>query len=202
MSDNNDIEINATEEKSIEILKKDDNNIVEKDVIKVKKPMVKTAGIKKGFQYPETLVRKKGLRAVKARIAGHAQRLINAQLQLAYGCSVLYKIVEIDGKTKHVIVKEDEEIRQYLDREFEGGAVHYYIAKDKPDNKAIDSLLNRSFGKPIQGIEGTINVTNYDQLTDGQLDEQLGQLQEAAVDEGSEDGEIEEITDESRSDKL
>ena len=152
------------------------------------------AGMPKGKVLPKTVERKRELAEIRKKIRKNADRLINAQMQLALGCSFLYKLVDKGtGKKEFVIVQDKEEILRYLNREFENTDIYYYIGTDKPDNKAISNLLDRAYGKPTQPVDGNINMTkDYDQLTTEQLDQQINALTELAEAKGVEDGEIEE----------
>lgn len=89
----------------------------------------------------------------------HADALFQAQHTLAVGSIRVFRIDEEEddnGKTKrvHVLVTEPDEIKQVLD-EHEGGSGvvgenYYYVSEVPPDNRAIDSLLNRALGKPTE----------------------------------------------------
>lgn len=90
-----------------------------------------------------------------ARIVKAVHRLFNSQLALAEGVTMVFRIDEVgtgkDKRREHVLVTDTEEIKQVLD-ENEGGDGtvddnYYYITTKAPDNKAIDSMLDRAFGK-------------------------------------------------------
>lgn len=99
------------------------------------------------------------------RITKHVDELFNAQLSLAKGEQVLMVAITTgEGKNKkrtHEIVKDEETIKQYLDWEegFEdsenpGDDNHYYYLTTRPaNNMAIDSLLNRAYGKATEKVE-------------------------------------------------
>jgi len=134
----------------------------------------------------------------KQRILKNAHGLFNSQLNIASGCSFLFR-VDVTGegsrrKEKHVLVTDPEEIRVFLDGDTT--EEYYYITTKSPDNKAIDSLIDRVFGRATQGIEvdANVNVSKFDTLDDKQLDEQIEQLED---DEGdapnAEGGETSEV---------
>jgi hypothetical protein len=101
----------------------------------------------------------------------NANALFDAQFALAIGSMKVFRIDETgDDKSKkrvHVHVTNAEEIKALLD-EHEGGngslnGAYYYIVDVLPDNRAIDSLLNRGIGKPAEHIKhedaGSENLT-------------------------------------------
>ena len=121
------------------------------------------AGRKKGSVTTKTLERRKAEEALHGRILSAVDRIFNAQLALAEGTTYLYRIDEVGkGKEKrreHVLVTDPEEIKQVLD-ETDGAAGttdngYYVITTKAPDNKAIDSMLDRVFGKATQKTEVT-----------------------------------------------
>lgn len=97
--------------------------------------------------------------AHQKRILGVVDRLFNSQLALAEGVMHLFRIEETgEGRNKrreHVLVTDPDEIKRFLD-ETDGvagvvdGGEYYYISTKSPDNKAIDSMLDRVFGKAAQ----------------------------------------------------
>jgi hypothetical protein len=122
------------------------------------------AGRPEGSLSKATLEKKKIEAAFTQRVLNAADRLFNAQLAIAEGLTHLYRIDEVkdgDGKKRreHVLVTDPEEIKQFLD-EHEGsdGTVdntYYYLTTKAPDNRAIDSLLDRAFGKATNKTEVT-----------------------------------------------
>lgn len=123
------------------------------------------AGRPPGSENQATKDKKAVEQAFSQRVMTHVDDLFNAQLNIAKGESYLYRIDEEKDdkgrviKREHVIVTDPDEIRAVLD-EVEGTGVmdekYYYITTQKPDNRAIDSLLDRVFGKAKQkiGLEG------------------------------------------------
>ena len=120
-------------------------------------------------------VRKKGLKALeeitieeiekdfKRRVGHSAHKLLNAQMSIALGTQSLYKVVQgVDEKgkptRKHVLVTDDDEIRNYLDDPtMMNGEDYYYITTKQPDNNAINSALDRLFGKASTKVVGANN---------------------------------------------
>lgn len=119
------------------------------------------AGRPKGTENEETKRRRLADREYKERVVAHIHDLFNSQFALARGLTHLYRIDEEkndDGKVlkrKHVIVTDPEEIRDVLD-ELDGSESgtfddnYYYITTRVPDIRAIDSMMDRVFGRPKQ----------------------------------------------------
>lgn len=122
------------------------------------------AGRKPGSKGKKTLEKLLVIEAFNQRAMLHADALFQAQLKLATGSQRVFRIDETkDGKgntkREHVLVTDAEEIKQLLD-ELEGGdgtvdGNYYYFQTVMPDNRAIDSLLNRSLGKVADKTELT-----------------------------------------------
>lgn len=133
----------------------------------------KGSGRKKGQIDKTTLERLHVLMAYKQRILKNADKLFNAQNALAQGVTYLYRVDETgEGKNKkreHILVTEPDEIKEVLDEtDGAGGTVnesYYYITTKQPDNKAIDSLLDRVFGKSTQVIAGIDDKGDVSPLT-------------------------------------
>jgi hypothetical protein len=130
------------------------------------------SGRPKGVPNKATLEKKIIEEELKQRILNNAQRLLDAQLSLSQGVSYLYRIDkdEKGKKEKPVLVSDPVEIAEFLDGEYGDGeslsddSSYYYITTERPNNMSIDSLLDRTFGKPTQQVEAkhsgdlTINV--------------------------------------------
>lgn len=101
----------------------------------------------------------------KGRILNSVHELLTAQFNIAKGTSYLYRIDEIkdgnDTKKVYVLVDDPREIENVLN-ECEGTGMmdnhYYYITTKEPDNRALDSLFDRVFGKAPQKIEGKITA--------------------------------------------
>ena len=73
----------------------------------------------------------------------------------------MYKIVTTgegkNEKRKTELVTDPDEIRNFIDEhdgcngEIDGE--YYFITTEKPDNSALDSLLNRAYGRPKEVVE-------------------------------------------------
>ena len=105
---------------------------------------------------------------IKERIIKNLDDLLNSQLSLAKGLSYLYKIRmrNVGGKRKpeHIRVTDPKEIKAFLDGDAEDE--YYYITTKTPDNKAIDSLIDRALGKATTESSTdhsiTYNIINYE----------------------------------------
>ena len=86
-----------------------------------------------------------------------ADRLLHAQMSLAEGCSYLFRIEDggKDGKRKHVLVTNPDEIQAYFDGDDDSRQGYHYVTTDKPNNEALKDLWDRVFGKPSQALEVT-----------------------------------------------
>lgn len=118
-------------------------------------------GMPKGHVSERTkLIRDKKL-LMQERITENVDKLLNAQLNLALGQTMLFvKITERDGKgnakrSYHERVESEETIKQYLDDpNYLNDDEHYYYITTRPgNNQAITNLLDRAFGKPKENIE-------------------------------------------------
>lgn len=104
----------------------------------------------------------------------NANSIYDGQLSLAKGQHFLYKIEKelIIGpkggkkyvKSKPILVTSEPEIRAYIDGLVEEGemddendplATYYFITTKEPNNMAIDSMLDRAFGRATQRTELT-----------------------------------------------
>lgn len=119
------------------------------------------AGRPKGAVSRVTLEKQKVEAAFNQRVMAKADALFNAQLVLALGSQKVFRIDETgEGKNKkreHVLVTDPHEIKALLD-EHDGlngvvDGVYYYFSEVTPDNRAIDSMLNRAIGKPKESVE-------------------------------------------------
>ena len=120
------------------------------------------AGAPKGTIQRRSLEKSAVARALRERTMAHADNLFNAQLTKAVGSVMVFRVDEEEignGKTKrvHIHITNPDEIKRVLD-ENEGGAGkvgddYYFVTNIPPDNKAIDSMLDRTFGKATQPVE-------------------------------------------------
>lgn len=116
-------------------------------------------GRPKGAKNKTTLEKEAVLSAVKQRIMGMAGKLIDAQASLAQGLTYLYVIRTVEEGKKQVkqkpeLVTDPGVIEDYLAGELDGNEdEYYYITTKEPNNQAIDSLFNRTFGKPKESLD-------------------------------------------------
>lgn len=117
-------------------------------------------GRPKGSKNQETLDRETALAEYRKRAAAQMNRLLDKQLSLADGCQYLY-VVKKDDKGKRMkaeLVKDEATIRAYIDGDLDGnGDEFYYITTERPDNSAIVSVQDRTYGKAAQSIDHTTN---------------------------------------------
>ncbi len=120
------------------------------------------AGRKRGSLGKKTLEQKAVAEAFNQLILQNANKLFTAQAQIALGSMVVIRVDEEDdgnGKIKriHTRVSDPDEIIALLNKhdglpgEVEGS--YYFFTDVSPDNKALDSLLNRGLGKPTDKLE-------------------------------------------------
>lgn len=119
------------------------------------------AGRKRGSKNKATLEKAAVQEAFNQRVLNAADLLFNAQFKLAVGSQKVFRVdeTEVEGKIKrvHVLVTDAEEIKGLLDEhdgadgDFEGN--YYYFQSVMPDNRAIDSMLNRALGKPKETLD-------------------------------------------------
>jgi hypothetical protein len=135
------------------------------------------AGRPEGSKNKATLERKMAEEELKRRILLSVDRLFNAQRVLAEGCNYLYRIDQNGDKREHILITNPEEIKKVLDDVGGSGGIvdgnYYYITTKAPDNKAIDSMFDRVFGKARQniGLDGgeegkPISIVKYDNTGD------------------------------------
>ena len=134
------------------------------------------AGMKKGTKHKVTIEREKVLEMAKDIVAGRTRRLIDTQTILATGGIKIFKIIyditvsyRGKGKTKEAvrtktarkpkIVTREDEITAVLDHEYGDGkhtedpnseTEYFFVVTKDPDNQAINSLLDRTFGRATE----------------------------------------------------
>ena len=127
---------------------------------------------KKGKKNKSTIEREKVLELAKDIIAKRTKKLIDTQSMLAIGCIkifVIHTYYEGSGKnrrkmkSKPELITNDREIAMVLDHEFGDGEdpsnedEYYFVMTAEPQNVAIESLLNRTFGKATENKNLTID---------------------------------------------
>lgn len=116
------------------------------------------AGRPKGKMNALTIEKMKIKKEFEDRVAHHAHTLFNAQMTLAMGTQFLLKRTKVKNKkgwrwTPFEKVTEEQEMIDYLDGKFKDDTSQYFLlTAEKPDSKAIDSLLDRGFGKAAQSL--------------------------------------------------
>lgn len=120
------------------------------------------AGRPKGSENEETRKKRVVEEEFKQRVLRSAQKLISSQMNLAQGVQMLYCIhTERDSKgnekkDKPRLVESQSEIEAYLAGEYDDSEDDYYfITTERPDNRALDSLFDRVFGKSVNNIDVT-----------------------------------------------
>lgn len=121
------------------------------------------AGRPKGKKSPKTLEREEALKQFRERVSKNTDKLFNAQLNKALGHTMLFVKVRTKGskgkpgRTYFERVEDEATIKQFLDDpDSMNDDEHYYFITTKPaDNKAIDSMLDRTYGKAQQNIDLT-----------------------------------------------
>jgi hypothetical protein len=119
------------------------------------------AGFPKGQKKVKTLEKIAIQKALAERVMAKADILHNAQFSVAIGSTYIYRVEEEEDekgkiKVRHVLVTEPDEIKMVLDETagasgpVQGG--YYIITTEKPDTRAIDSMLDRTFGRPTQTV--------------------------------------------------
>jgi len=110
------------------------------------------AGRPKGSENEETKKRRVVEKEFKQRVLKNTDELINSQISLAKGVQMLYCIEkDKDGKNKKPrLVDSQQEIEKYLEGNYDNNKEYYFITTERPDNRAIDSLLDRVFGRATQ----------------------------------------------------
>lgn len=140
-----------------------------KETVKKKKGgYMKGGGRPKGAKNAKTLEKDAALAAFNSRIYQIADSLLTAQQSLAKGQQMLYRIDTvytkgpkggtIATKQKPVLVDDPNEIAEYIDSvnhpsDMVDPDKYYFITTVQPNNQAIDSLMNRGFGRPKETME-------------------------------------------------
>lgn len=138
----------------------------------------KGAGMKKGQVTKKKMEEKIANEYIRQRVFKAIPNLITSQMNLARGCQYLFKLEKIYDKksdkwivpkgSQPKIVKDKFEIASYLAGEYNDkeDADYYFLTTEKPDNKALDSLLDRTLGKATQKVDLKANLTISDLLND------------------------------------
>lgn len=115
------------------------------------------AGRPRGSKEPHTLEREAVLRAYRERVCKVADRLLDAEITVARGCSFLWKKPKTAPKgepRKAELVKDQATIQRYLDGDLDQDPDDYYfITTERPDTNTIRNMFDRTFDKPAQRTE-------------------------------------------------
>lgn len=124
----------------------------------------KLGGRPKGRKSNKTLEREAVNKAWQQLVLENMRPLFRKQLWLAMGQTYVYR-KEKHGtgasmRIEHVLLEEPHEIADALDtianhdEQDEDANGYVYIVTKPPENRAIDSMLDRSLGKPVQKFGG------------------------------------------------
>lgn len=142
------------------------------------------AGRPKGSENESTRLKREVKKKMEQRIMGVVDKLLNSQIGLADGSQTLIRIDRITKKDskgkkttveKHRIVDNPTEMLDYFNGETDPNDF-YYLTSKAPDNKAIDSLLDRTFGKATQKNE--VGGIDGEPIKIEAPDEQISRIQE------------------------
>lgn len=121
-------------------------------------------GKKKGTLSKKTIEQKIAFEELRQTVLRSQRSLIASQLGLAKGLLVVMKLTK--GSKKPIQVSDKEEIIDFMEKQQNGmyvdndnGNEYFFLAAKEPDNKALDSLLDRVHGKARQnfGLDGGEN---------------------------------------------
>lgn len=119
------------------------------------------AGRPSGRQDDKVIERNEALKKFRERVARNTDRLLNAQMDKALGEKYLMVVRTIGkgakARRETSIVTDVEKIKEYFDNEESLSTdTEYHFMTVKPaDNKALDSLMDRTYGKSAQSIDVT-----------------------------------------------
>lgn len=108
-----------------------------------------------------TILKEEAKKQMDLLIAQKAHDLVEAGLLAAMGSAYIYKI---DAKSKKVTLLTDANEIAYAISEIkfnhstEPDSEYFYATKEKPNYRAIEMLLNRTFGKPKESLDLTGEV--------------------------------------------
>lgn len=118
------------------------------------------AGRKPGRLNDKTLKAMEVKREYLNKVRKSADRLFNAQMNLAEGATMLFR-VEKDSKgndKKPELVTSQAEISQFIEEcgGYDGtmnGDTYYFLTTKLPDSRTITDMLDRAMGKPDQKLD-------------------------------------------------
>lgn len=138
----------------------DNNKIRQSNLNSDKQDGRKNNGRKAGSMNKTTMESKLAKKAFIERVNKNVDKLFNSQLDLAVGEKYLMVVKTIGKGSKQrretSIVTDPDLIKEYLDEELDNTDEEYYFMTTKPaNNQALDSLMNRSFGKATEKVDLT-----------------------------------------------
>ncbi len=151
------------------------------------------AGRPKGVLNPKVLERRIAEQEFRDRVIRSKDALMNSQMNLAQGVQMLYCITTNSKgiRSKPELITSQHTIEAYLAGELnddqgnrgdEDDKEYYFITTERPDNRALDSLFDRSFGKAKQPIELDADIRNRNLNTDVPAsDAELAAIQSAIL---------------------
>jgi hypothetical protein len=112
-----------------------------------------------GAKSKATIEREAVLRAYRERVCKVADRLLDAELTVAQGCSYLYrkpKSAEKGEPRKAEKVTDEATIAKFLSGELDDDAHDwYFITTERPDTMTIRGMFDRVWDRPPQRTEVT-----------------------------------------------
>lgn len=136
-------------------------------------------GGRKPGSTPQIVERDAAIKAFRERVAKNTEILFRDQFSLARGAQYLFRIDKEWVKTgkgdkgfwrnkKPVIVESPDEMLRYLEELAENNgdiandkdesAAYYFLSARDPDNHAIDSMLDRTYGRAKSELEVNVNL--------------------------------------------
>lgn len=116
----------------------------------------KKGGRPLGAKNAATIQRDAELRAYRDRVAKNTQRLLDAEMTVAQGVTMLFKKPKAAAKgepRKVERVTDEATIRAYLDGELDNDEHDFYfLATERPDTVTIQRMLDRTYDKPPQAV--------------------------------------------------
>jgi len=98
----------------------------------------------------KTLEQRRVAAAVQQRLMRQADRIVDAEMQLALGMSLLFERPVRGGK--FTIVEDPDRILAFLNGELDPDRFQC-IVTERPLHLAADSLLSRAIGKPSESVD-------------------------------------------------
>lgn len=151
---------------ALEVKVKKPHRFDSKEAKRMSKKALKSPRHGKHGKLKITLAKEEVYRIVQERLAERALKLIDTQTVISHGTMKVYKITyHMEGKRRvknpPELVTKDKEIANAIGYEYGGGPnpstddEYFFITQKDPDNKAIESQLNRVFGKAPQKLDLT-----------------------------------------------